>query len=70
MHSLDDVRSYAASKHRPEGLIVDTNILILFLVGSYDSNLIEHFKALQESGKDYSSDDFELLKEILDDEGN
>ena len=65
MFSLDDIRRYIR-KYQPDGLIVDTNILILFLVGSYDINQIEKLKVLNNSDKKYSIDDFKLLKELFE----
>jgi len=58
--SLEDIGKFIA-RDRPEGIIVDTGILILFLIGSYDPNFIGDFKRTS----NYSIDDFELLKKIF-----
>src|SRR5579884_1086932 len=50
-------------KYRRKGLLVDSNLLLLFLVGSFDSSLIEKFKRTRASG--FTTDDFELLTRIM-----
>jgi len=62
--SIADIRKFVIEK-QPEGLLVDTNILILFLIGSYDPTFIEKCEVLNNSDKRYSIDDFELLKKIF-----
>ena len=64
MYSFEEIEKYRA-KYLPQGIIVDTNIFILFLIGNYDPNFIKDCKALNDSNKKYSIDDFELLKKIL-----
>jgi len=64
MFSLEDIGRFIA-KYCPEGLIVDTNILILFLIGSYDPTFVESCGILNNSNKKYSISDFELLKRLF-----
>lgn len=64
MFSLEDIGRFIA-KHQPEGIIVDTNILILFLIGNYDPNLIKNCGIINNSNKQYSISDIELLKKIF-----
>ena len=45
----------------PQGLIIDTNILILFFIGAYDQSYIKECKRTSE----YTEEDFETLKEFL-----
>ena len=59
-NNIDDIKKFVA-KNRPDGAIVDTNILILFLVGNYDSTKIGECGLLDE----YCIEDFETLKEIF-----
>jgi hypothetical protein len=48
------------NKHRADGLLIDTNLLLLYLVGRTNKNRILSFKRTQK----YTIQDFELL-EIL-----
>jgi len=64
MYSLEDIGRYTM-KYRPEGLIVDTNILLLFLVGNYNKELIEKCELFTNNNKKYCVDDFETLKKIF-----
>jgi hypothetical protein len=48
-------------KHRIEGAVIDTNLLVLLFVGSYDANRIESFKRTMQ----YTKNDFSLLINIL-----
>lgn len=47
--------------YRKKGAIVDTNILLLFIVGCYDARLALVFKRT----KKYDSTDFKIIKEII-----
>lgn len=44
------------------GLLVDTNLLVLFAVGTFNPNRIEHLKRTRQ----YSKTDFELLLRFLE----
>lgn len=64
MFSLDDIRKFI-NKYNPDGLIVDTNVLILFLIGSYDASFIEGCGIINNGKRKYDIKDFNLLKDIL-----
>ena len=49
------------ARYRDRGAIVDTSLLLLFLIGSYRVDLIRRFKRTQR----YFPDDFDLLTEFL-----
>jgi hypothetical protein len=46
-------------KYRGKGILVDTNLLLLLLVGSIDTRLLERFKPTANHG--FTSSDYELL---------
>ena len=50
-------------KYRKKGLLLDSNLLLLLLVGSFNSELIGNFKRTRASG--FTVKDFELLKSII-----
>lgn len=50
------------AKYRGKGIIVDTNLLLLFVVGSHDSNRITSFKRTNKFG----IDDYMLVKRFVD----
>ena len=52
---------YLINKHRNSGLIIDTNLMILYLVGKYNPDQIKSFKRTQK----YTLDDFKLLKQLI-----
>lgn len=56
--------------HELEGIILDTNILILLLVGFFNPSLITTYKALVNSNKHYSEEDYTRICEILSWFGN
>ncbi len=49
------------SKYRKRGILVDTNLLLLYVVGAYDANHIERFKRTST----FTADDFDLLARLL-----
>ncbi len=49
------------NKNKYKGLIIDTNLLLLFLVGSYDENQILSFNRL----KKFSKEDFYLIDKFV-----
>jgi len=49
------------NKHRPSGLLVDTNLLLLYLIGTTNKNRISRFKRTQT----YTIEDFELLDRFM-----
>jgi hypothetical protein len=50
------------AKHRAKGVLVDTNLLVLFLVGTVNRQRILNFKRTG----DFSLDDFDLLIRLID----
>lgn len=48
-------------KYSKIGLIIDTNLLLLYLVGIYDVNLITNFKRTAK----YTSEDFNIIDNFL-----
>jgi hypothetical protein len=54
----DDFISGLISKHRENGVLIDANLLLLLLVGTFDRGLIERIKRLNK----YSVRDFDLLQ--------
>jgi rRNA-processing protein FCF1 len=49
------------ARHRAAGIIVDTNLLLLLLIGSHSPTLISSFKRTTR----YTSSDFDILVEAL-----
>lgn len=49
-------------KYREKGLLVDTNILLLYIVGSLDIELIRNFSRTAY----FTTDDFSAISELLD----
>ena len=65
LSTLEEIRDYRY-KHTEYQLIIDTNILLLFLIGIYDQNYLKNCSLLKENGKNYNINHFNLLKNILD----
>ena len=51
-----------SSLHRRAGLLIDTNLLVLFVVGSVNPDRIERFKRTSQ----YTRSDYQLLLRVLD----
>jgi hypothetical protein len=49
-------------KHRGKGVLVDTNLLVLLLVGSVNTNRIRDFKRTQ----DFTVEDFHTLRSLVE----
>jgi hypothetical protein len=49
-------------KHRGKGVFVDTNLLVLWLVGLVNTNRIRDFKRTQ----DFTAEDFHTLNSLVD----
>lgn len=64
LQSLSEIQNYVMQK-QPAGLIVDTNILILLLVGTYDQNFIKDCEYFIQNRKNYTVEDFNLLQKII-----
>ena len=52
---------YLINKHRNTGIIIDTNLMILYLVGKHNPDQIKSFKRTQP----YTKDDFILLNRFI-----
>ena len=50
------------NKYKSTGILVDSNLFLLYLVGSIDSSLISRFKRTSE----FSIDDFEKVSQFID----
>jgi hypothetical protein len=48
-------------KHYRGGVLIDSNLLLLLMIGAIDRDRITTFKRTQK----YSSDDFELLQQLV-----
>jgi hypothetical protein len=62
MYNLKEIEKYII-RDKPEGLIVDTNLLILFLIGKYDAEFIE--RCALTCNNNYLKEDYELLYKIM-----
>lgn len=49
--------------YAPRGLLIDTNVLLLYFVGFFDQRLIEKFKRTQSRG--YTKEDFVLVVRLV-----
>lgn len=61
MYNIEQIQRYI-TRDMPEGLIVDTNLLILFLIGKLEIDFIEKCKL---TCSNYSKDDYCLLCTII-----
>lgn len=52
---------FLAYKHHSNGVIIDTNIMLVYIVGHYDINYISQF----ERTKDYCADDYKNMDYVL-----
>jgi hypothetical protein len=57
LNSLDQL----IEKHHANGLLIDTNLLLLYLVGRTNKNRIQTFKRTQQ----YTIEDFDLLLNLI-----
>lgn len=48
-------------KYKTKGVLIDTNLLLLYIVGSYDIELIANFKRTAQ----YTTDDFDIVADFL-----
>jgi len=49
------------SEYREQGVLVDANLLLLYVVGAYDTDHVERFKRTST----FTADDFQLLDRLL-----
>lgn len=64
MYTFEEVIKYRM-RDCPEGIIIDTNLLILLIVGMYNPTLISECGMLNNSDKIYSSEDIEVLQKVI-----
>lgn len=53
-------------RHRASGVLLDTNLLLLYVVGAHDRDLIPHFKRTAS----FTAEDFRILTGALDSFGH
>ncbi|KKQ46175.1 MAG: hypothetical protein US63_C0005G0017 [Candidatus Moranbacteria bacterium GW2011_GWC2_37_8] len=49
--------------YKEKGIIIDTNLLVLYIVGFYDAEYIEKFQRVKNKG--YTKEDFEALLKLV-----
>lgn len=59
---MNDYLLKLIQKYKRKGLLIDTSILLLYIVGSFDINLIRTFKRTQM----FSENDFEIVSKFID----
>ncbi len=57
---MENIQNFRSNSIR-NGIILDTNLLILYLIGNYDPNFITRFRKTS----NYTIDDFLILKDIV-----
>jgi len=64
---LSDINKigYYRFRHPEACLILDTNILLLFLIGIYDKGYLKYCPLMTDNGKNYTEEHFDLLEKIL-----
>ena len=58
---MNDYISKITNQYRTRGIIVDTNLLLLYFIGRFDRTLIKRFKRT----KSFSDDEYDLLKNYI-----
>ena len=58
-----DYFSHLIAQYRSKGLLIDSNLLLLYFIGSFDPERIGTFKRTHSRG--FTPDDFDLLLELL-----
>ena len=51
------------SNYRNKGILIDSNLLLLYFIGKYNKTLIQRFKRTQK----YVTEDYELLTAVIKD---
>jgi hypothetical protein len=59
---MNGLASDLISKHRANGILVDTNLLLLYIVGSIDIESIRNFKRTAK----YNTDDFDIVCTLIE----
>lgn len=64
LSNLNEISLYRLSN--PEAyLILDTNVLLLFLIGIYNQSYLENCPLMTDNGKKYTKEHFDLMNKIL-----
>lgn len=58
---MNDYVTGLLRKHRGTGLLIDTNILLMLLIGTYDRGMIAQFKRT----KQYTVEDYSLAMDVI-----
>lgn len=64
LSNIDEI-AYYRLRHPEAYLILDTNILLLFLVGIYDKSYLKDCPSMTDNGKNYTEEHFDLLEKII-----
>lgn len=59
---MNDYLLKLIQKYKQKGILIDTSILLLYIVGSFDINLIRTFKRTQM----FSENDFKIVPKFID----
>jgi len=61
LHDIDAYKTKIALRYSGRGIILDTDVLLMFLVGTFDSEYMKEWKKTNY----YTVEDFEIMKEFL-----
>ncbi len=64
LSTLEEISSYRRS-HPAACLIVDTNTLLLFLIGNFDKDYLKECPLMLDNGKCYTEKHFDLIQKIV-----
>jgi len=64
LSTLDEISHYRRS-HPAANLIIDTNVLLLFFIGVFDSNYLAECPLMTDNGRNYCEEHFKLMEKIL-----
>jgi rRNA-processing protein FCF1 len=65
LSTLDEISLYRRGNPAAH-LIIDTNILLLFFIGIFDSDYLKECPLMTDNGKNYCKEHFELMKKVLE----
>lgn len=64
LSTIEEISRYRLS-HSEAYLIIDTNVLLLFLIGVFDPDYLKNCPLMMENGKNYCKEHFVLMEKIL-----
>ena len=64
LSTLNEIKQYRRI-NPAANLVIDTNILLLFFIGIFNSDYLSECSLMTENGKNYRKEHFELMEEIL-----